>query len=67
MSGVQGANKVTGGNYLIYPIVIGIIKSSGFMFVKYLEVGIINGLKTGFRVKIILSTIILLSHLQLES
>lgn len=50
MSGVQGANKVTGGNYLIYPIVIGIIKSSGFMFVKYLEVGVINGLKTGFRV-----------------
>jgi hypothetical protein len=50
LSGIEGANKLTGGNYLIYPIVIGILKSSGFMFVKYMEVGIINGLKTGFRV-----------------
>jgi len=50
LSGIEGANKITNGSYIIYPIVIGILKSSGFMFVKYMEVGIINGLKTGFKV-----------------
>jgi hypothetical protein len=52
LSGIEGANKITNGSYIIYPIVIGILKSSGFMFVKYMEVGIINGLKTGFKVGI---------------
>ena len=35
---------------LLYPVVFGIIKSSGFMFIKYVEVGILQGLRTGFKV-----------------
>jgi len=50
MSGIESANKQYNGNYFIYPVVIGILKSSGFMFVKYMEVGIMNGIKTGFKV-----------------
>jgi len=50
MSGIEGANKQNNQNYFIYPVVIGILKSSGFMFVKYMEVGILNGIKTGFKV-----------------
>ena len=53
MSGIEHANKQTNSQYFIYPVVIGILKSSGFMFIKYLEVGIVNGLKTGFRVGIL--------------
>ena len=49
LSGLETINEEAPGLFL-YPVVFGVIKSSGFMFVKYLEVGILQGLKTGFRV-----------------
>merc|ERR1719374_364168 len=49
MSGLETINSESPG-YFLYPAVFGVIKSSGFMFIKYVEVGILNGLRTGFRV-----------------
>ena len=48
-SGLQTINGRNPGLFL-YPVVFGVIKSSGFMITKYIEVGILQGLKTGFRV-----------------
>jgi len=50
---VYGGLKLINGDkpaFFLYPVIFGILRSSGFMLVKYIEVGIMNGLKTGFRV-----------------
>jgi len=49
LSGLETINAESPG-LLLYPVVFGIIKSSGFMFIKYVEVGILQGLRTGFKV-----------------
>jgi len=49
LNGVQAINNESPG-YFLYPVFFGVIKSSGFMFIKYVEVGIMQGLTTGFRV-----------------
>lgn len=49
LGGLKIVNNESPG-FFLYPVVFGVLRSSGFMVVKYIEVGIMNGLKTGFRV-----------------
>ena len=49
LSGLETINSESPG-YFLYPVVFGVIKSSGFMVFKYIEVGLLQGLKTGFKV-----------------
>ena len=49
LSGLETINSESPG-YFLYPVVFGVIKSGGFMVFKYIEVGLLQGLKTGFKV-----------------